>query len=124
MRKVLVGCVTFGVMLCTALGITRAGLFAKPKHDIKEVMAQAHKSKLVNKVQDGGASKEEKEKLLTLYVDLYDNKPPKGDAASWSQKTGALVVASAKALLGTEGATESLKTAANCAACHKEHKPN
>lgn len=94
----------------------------KPKYTIKDVMAEAHKGKLVNKVQEGAATDEEKEKLVALYIALWENKPPKGDQASWNEKSGALVVASAKALLGEEGAADALKSAANCAACHGSHK--
>jgi hypothetical protein len=75
-------------------------------------------------VQDGTASKEEKEKLLGLYISLYENKPPKGDPSSWNDKSAALIVASAKVLLGQEGGTEALKAASNCGACHKAHKGN
>ena len=114
MRKLLTAFVVSGFIVGTALAFTAQD--AKPKHAIKEVMGEAHKSKLVNKVQDGNASKEEKEKLLGLYISLYENKPPKGDQASWNEKTGALVVAGAKVVLGQEGATDSLKNAANCGA--------
>jgi hypothetical protein len=107
----------------TALALSPITNNADPKHTVKQVMGEAHKSKLVNKVQEGQATKEEKEKLLGLYVSLYENKPPKGDQASWNEKTGALVVAGAKVVLGLDGATESLKSAANCGACHKAHKP-
>ena len=123
MRKLIVTTVVCGFVAGTAWALSPVAEDAKPKHAIKEVMADAHKSKLVNKVQDGQASKEEKEKLLGLYISLYENKPPKGDQASWNEKTGALVVAGAKVVLGQEGAADSLKAAANCAACHKAHKP-
>jgi hypothetical protein len=115
--------VVCGFAVGTAWALSPIQDGAKPKHSVKEVMADAHKSKLVNKVQDGQASKEEKEKLLGLYISLYENKPPKGDQASWNEKTGALVVAGAKVVLGQDGAAESLKAAANCGACHKAHKP-
>jgi hypothetical protein len=87
-------------------------------------MPQAHKSKLLNKVIDGDASKEEKTKLLDLYIGLYENKPPKGDPASWTQKTGAAVVGAARVVLEQKGAEAKLKAAVNCGACHKEHKPS
>ena len=123
MRNMIVTTVVCGFVAATAWALSPVADDAKPKHAIKEVMADAHKSKLVNKVQDGQASKEEKEKLLGLYISLYENKPPKGDQASWNEKTGALVVAGAKVVLGQEGAADSLKAAANCGACHKAHKP-
>ncbi|MBI3467162.1 MAG: hypothetical protein HY000_29470, partial [Planctomycetes bacterium] len=88
MRKLIVATVVCGFVAGTAWALSPVVDDAKPKHSIKEVMADAHKSKLVNKVQDGNASKEEKEKLLGLYVSLYENKPPKGEQASWNEKTG------------------------------------
>ena len=94
----------------------------EPQHTIKQVMAEAHKSKLVDKVSGGAASKEEKQKLLGLYTDLWHNKPPKGDEASWTKKTGSLVVGAARVLLDHEGAGDELKSAANCKACHEAHK--
>jgi hypothetical protein len=94
----------------------------EPKHTIKQVMADAHKSKLIDKVSGGGASKEEKQKLLGLYADLFDNKPPKGDEGDWAKKAGSLVVGAARVLLEQPGGTEELKAAANCKACHEAHK--
>jgi len=94
----------------------------EPKHAIKDVMREAHKSKLVDKVAGGGASKEEKQKLLGLYADLFDNKPPRGEEGSWAKKAGALVVGAARVLLEQEGAGDELKAAANCKACHEAHK--
>jgi cytochrome c553 len=119
-KKLLVSLVVVALSSGAVLGFSAATL--GPKHNIKEVMKEAHKDKLVNKVQDGQATKEEKEKLLGLYISLYDNKPTKGDQASWNDKSGALVVAAAKALLGQDGAADALKNAANCGACHKVHK--
>ena len=95
----------------------------KPKHTIKQVMKEAHKKKLLNKVMDGKASKEEKQKLLDLYVSLWENKPPKGEQKSWDKLTSGIVVATAKSLVGREGAAAALKKATNCGGCHKPHKP-
>ena len=94
----------------------------EPKNAIKDVMREAHKSKLVDKVSGGAASKEEKQKLLGLYADLFDNKPPRGEEGSWAKKAGSLVVAAARVLLEQEGAGDDLKSAANCKACHEAHK--
>jgi hypothetical protein len=123
MRKLFVGLAAFLVTVALGLGIVAATQDKKPKHTIKQVMGEAHKSKLVNKVQEGKASQEEKEKLLSMYISLYENKPPMGEVASWQQKTADLVVAGAKVVLGAEDGSESLKAAANCAACHTAHKP-
>jgi len=117
------------IAAATVLGLACMGLVVvaeekkkEPKHAIKDVMREAHKSKLVDKVAGGGASKEEKQKLLGLYADLFDNKPPKGEEGSWAKKAGALVVGAARVLLEQEGGGDELKAAANCKACHEAHK--
>ncbi|MBM4092161.1 MAG: hypothetical protein FJ276_22435 [Planctomycetes bacterium] len=94
----------------------------KAKYTIKEVMKEAHGSKLLNKVIGGEASSEEKMKLLDIYVALLENKPAKGEEAGWQAKANAVVAATAKAVVGRGGAEVALKEATNCAACHKEHK--
>jgi hypothetical protein len=87
----------------------------KPKYTIKEVM-KLHKDKLHEKFQNGEASKEEKEKLLEAYEALVKNKPPKGDADSWKEKTEALV----KAVKDDD--KDAYKKAVSCGACHSAHK--
>ncbi len=86
------------------------------KVTIKVVMKKAMVGGLCKKVAGGSASKEEQAELVKLFEGLAKCEPPKGDAASWKEKTEALVKA-AKA-----GDGEALKKAANCAACHGEHK--
>ena len=88
----------------------------KAKHTIGEVMKVAFKGGLCGKVAGGKASDAEKAQLVELFTSLAANKPPKGDEASWKEKTGALLAA-AKA-----GDGAALKKAANCAECHKAHK--
>ena len=95
----------------------------KPKHSIKDVMAKALKGKLNKKVISGDATEKEKLELLDMYISLVENKAPKGDAASWQKFSGAAALAAAKVAVGREGATKELKTATNCAKCHKAHKP-
>ena len=96
----------------------------KPKTTIKEVMKGAHDKKagLLSKVKDGTATDAEKKKLADLYVALHENVPPKGSPESWNEKTNALVKASKDVLDGKKGASDDLAKAANCMACHKEHK--
>lgn len=90
---------------------------AKPKHSVKDVMKKCMKGGLCKKVASGKASDEEKQLLVAMFTSLAENKPPRGDADSWKAKTTALLAA-AKA-----GDNAALKKAANCAACHKVHKP-
>ena len=90
---------------------------AKPKHSIKNVMKKCMKGGLCKKVAGGEASDDEKKLLVEMFTALAASKPPRGDADSWKAKTSALVKAA------TAGDNAALKKAANCAACHKVHKP-
>jgi hypothetical protein len=95
----------------------------KPKHTIKEVMEQAHKGGLLEKVSKGEASADEKSLLLDLYVSLAENDPPRGDAASFHKLANDAVLGAARVVVGREGAEAQIKRAANCMACHRDHKP-
>ena len=95
----------------------------KPPHTIKEVMKVALKGDLVKKVVAGDASDDEKKNLLDLLVSLADNEPTKGDMQSWNALTSKAVMAAAKVVVGREGASDELKAATNCKACHDVHKP-
>jgi hypothetical protein len=97
---------------------------AKPKYTVEEIMEQAHDEDngIYQKVLADKASKEEKAKLLELYTDLALNKPKKGDAKSWKEKTAALVVAAKAVVAEDKDAKAKLMKAANCVACHKLHK--
>lgn len=118
--------------VCTLAAVSLLGsvtfVFAQgssmPKHKIKDVMQTAHKGGLLKKVTDGGGTDKDKTELLDLYISLAENDPPKGDEASWNEKTNAIVLAAAKLVVGREGAADQLKAATNCAACHKAHKPS
>jgi len=89
---------------------------------IKDVMKTAMKGGLCKKVADGTGTDADKTKLLELFTALSKDTPPKGDADSWKMKTGALVAAAKKAVASDADAGKALKAAANCMACHKEHK--
>ena len=122
MRKLLVASVVMAFAFA-ALGLaTRAEEKEKPKHTIKEVMKACMKDGLCGKVAGGKASADEKKTLVDCFEALAANKPPKGSADSWKEKTGALVDAAKAAAAGKDGADAKLKAAANCMACHKEHK--
>ncbi|MDX1944090.1 MAG: hypothetical protein SFU86_01685 [Pirellulaceae bacterium] len=95
---------------------------AEEKASIKEVMKVCMKGGLCKKVADGNASDDEKKQLVSLFTAMAAAKPPKGSDDSWKEKTTALVDAAKAAAEGKDGAGAALKAAANCAACHKEHK--
>ena len=120
MRKFLVAGVVIAFGWVAVSLVT--GADEKPSASIKEVMKVAMKGGLCKKVADGKATEEEKKQLAGLFAALHSNKPPKGDEAAFKEKTKALVDACNDVLAGKEGAGAKLGAAANCAACHKEHK--
>jgi hypothetical protein len=120
MRKLLVASVVV-VFGWTVLTMT-TGAQDDKKVAIKEVMKVAMKGGLTKKVASGQASEEEKKQLAGLFAALHQNKPPRGDQASWDEKTNALVSAANDVLAGKAGAGEKLQAAANCMACHSAHK--
>jgi hypothetical protein len=124
MRVLIRSATAIVIVLGLAIGLSRAADDAKPKYTIKEVMKQAHKDGLLKKVAGGQGTKEDAEKLLDLYKALGDNKPPKGDADGWKAKTAAIAHAAQEVVDGKPGAGERLTKAANCAECHKVHKPS
>lgn len=94
----------------------------KPKHTIKEVMKTCMKGGLCKKVASGEASDAEKKELVAMFESLAKNKPPKGEADSWKEKTTALLKAAKACAEGDEEARAALMKAANCMGCHQAHK--
>ena len=92
---------------------------------IESVMKDAMKGEasLYKKVATGKASDAENAKLLEYVKSLPGEKPEKGDAASWKEKTEKLVKAVEDVVAKKPGATNELQTAGNCKACHNVHKP-
>ncbi len=113
-------------LLSLALAGTTALVAAddKPKYDIESIMKKAHDEKtgLYFKVVGGKATDAERKELVELYVELGKNKPEKGDAKSWKEKTDALFAAAKDEAAGKEGAVQGLQRAANCKACHDAHR--
>lgn len=97
---------------------------AKAKYPVKEIMQKSMKSGLWKKVADGKASAEETKTLAEMLAELPKNEPPKGDAGSWKTKAAAVAAAAKDIVDGKDGAAAALVKAANCAVCHKEHKPS
>lgn len=105
---------TYVIIFVTIFGFAISQLFAADKkithEQIEEVMKKGFKAKLQN---DLAANKE----VLAKYAAwLAAYKPPKGDDASWKEKTGAIVKA-----IKTDNQA-ALKKATNCKACHNVHK--
>jgi hypothetical protein len=120
MRKMFVASVVIALGWL-ALSLSGTAQETKPA-TIKEVMATCMKGGLCTKVAKGEASADEKKKLVEMFTALAANKPPKGEEASWKEKTAALLAAAKDAEAGKEGAADKLKAAANCMACHSVHK--
>src|SRR5581483_6251475 len=118
--KIVVASLVAMLSMAVLLGVNQVG--EKAKYKSSEVMQKAMKGGLCGKVAGGKASDEEKKQLVELFTALSQNTPPKGEAASWKEKTGALVAAAKAAAAGDAKAGAALKSAANCAACHKAHK--
>ena len=110
------------IMLCMVALPTIAADDDSAKYSTKDIMKKAFKGPLLKKVAGGGASDAEKKQLHSMLVALSKNKPKKGDAESWTKLTGALVKASEAAVKGDSNAGQALKKAANCKACHNNHK--
>lgn len=92
--------------------------------DISTVMKEAMKgnASLHSKVATGKGTPEDAKKLLEYFKSLPAESPPEGDAASWKEKTGALLEAAQGVVDGKPGATKTLQEAGNCKACHSVHK--
>lgn len=101
---------------------------AKPD-TIEDVMKVYHKApKGVDPVckhaVDGKATPEEINNLIEGYKVMVAAKAPKGDAASWKEKTTKLLAAAEGLKKGGPEAAAKYKEALNCKACHSEHKPD
>ena len=90
---------------------------------IKAVMRAAMTSGLCKKVAKGNADEDEQEKLVKLLETLSEAKPPKGSLDQWKKRTQNLLNAAKDVIAEKKDANKTLKKSANCAACHKKHKP-
>ena len=75
----------------------------EPKHKIKDVMKKCMAGGLCKKVASGKASEAEQKELLVMFQSLAANKPPRGDEASWNEKTKSLVDGAQAVVDGKEG---------------------
>lgn len=110
------------------LGVAVAGcasLGSKPKYTAEEIMEKGFKgdTSLVKKITQGNGTQDDFKLLLDLSRELGKNAPPKGDVASWKEKTSALTAAAESLAAGKPGALDAVKAAINCKACHSVHKP-
>lgn len=78
---------------------------------------------ICKKATNGTASAEELAGLLKGYEAMAAVAPPTGEAASWKEKTSALVVAVKNIQAKKENAGAAYKEALNCRGCHTLHRP-
>ena len=88
------------------------------KYTIKEIMQESFKQEgnLKDLIIEGMATDEQNAQFIDYVENLAQFEPRKGDAASWNEKTAALIAAAK----GTN--LDALKKATNCKACHSVHK--
>lgn len=97
----------------------------KPKYTVKDIMKAINKGddNIGKRAAKGQASPEDLAKMVEYYESLPLNDPPRGDKSSWEHKTAALLAAAKDLKAGKPNALQAYKEAANCKACHTEHKP-
>jgi lysozyme family protein len=102
------------------------GVSARAEDDtIEHVMKDGFKGKqsIAAKIGKGEASDAEKKKMAELVAKLVGTKAPKGDAKDWTERVTKLDAAAKAIASGKADAAELWKSAANCKACHTDHKP-
>ena len=120
---------TLVAALCLGGGLAWQSQAADAGKDaIKEVMKAYHKAPkgvdpVCKKAADGKATPDELKKLVAGYKVMVGAKAPRGDEASWKEKTAKLLAACQALEKGEEGAAAKYKEALNCKACHQAHKP-
>src|SRR3954463_16210898 len=122
----------FAIGLATLIAValfSTSRLYADANEDaIKEVMKVYHKAPkgvapVCKRAADGKATPDELKKLVAAYKTLAHTTPPRGDEASWKQKTSKLLSAAEEMEKGKPDGVAKYKEAVNCKACHSAHKP-
>lgn len=117
------------LILVPCLGLTLALAFAEEKESATKVfMKKYHKAPqgvdtIAKKATLGKATPQELKELAAGYKAMTTEKPPRGEMASWKEKTAKLAAAGEALAKGAPDAVERFKEASNCKACHSEHKP-
>ncbi len=102
---------------------------AEGKNATKEFMKVYHKAPkgvdpVCKKAADGKATAAELSHLVAGYKAMCSAKPPKGDEASWKEKTSKLLAAAEALQKGAADGAAKYKEAVNCKGCHSAHKPD
>lgn len=123
LKKICSGLACLAVLAFVGVPAIAADEGDDKKIPTKKIMKEAFKGPLLKKVAGGNGSAEDAKNLHTMLVALSKNEPPKGEEESWKKLTAALVKAGKAAVDGDKEAGAMLKKAANCKACHSQHKP-
>ena len=124
MKKITI-LLTLGAALAATSSFKALAADDKKEHSVIEKVMEDHfKGDTSNfkKAVKGELSKDEVTKLVAALKTLPAAKPSKGEAASWKEKTDALVAAGEKLEKGEADAGAALKAAGNCKACHDVHR--
>lgn len=130
MKKLITLSITTGIAAVLATSIFISNLQAADGNNAtKQFMKDFHKAPkgvdpVCRKAADGKASKDEIAKLVAGYKAMCSAKAPKGDDASWKEKTGKLLEAAMALQKGAADGAAKYKEAVNCKACHSAHKPD
>lgn len=130
MKKLITLSIATGVAAAVAASFLITNLHAADGDNAtKKFMKDFHKAPkgvdpVCKKAGDGKASKDELAKLVAGYKAMTTAKPPKGDEASWKEKTGKVLEAAMALQKGAADGAANYKEAVNCKACHSAHKPD
>lgn len=115
--------------ILTVIAITFAAVAtADENHEIIEkVMKEGLKGKEspMAKLLEGDLDEKGTKELATLVQTMKGTKSPVGDQADYEEKVAELIAALDAVAAGKNGPDDiaRLKTAQDCKACHKSHKP-
>lgn len=119
--------ITSIVSLLLAVALPALVLADENHEIIEKVMKEGLKGKTspLAKVLDGEATEEETAALAELVQTMKETHPPRGEKEAYNEKVAELIAAMNAVAEGDTGpaAIERLDKAANCKACHSEHKP-
>lgn len=126
----LLGPVAAGVAFVGTKGFADESSATPP---IKEIMKVAFAGDKKNNVEplckvvvSGKGTKQDADELLKFVKDLAAAKPPRGDEDDWKKRTQDLVAAAEQLDASDKPSAEavaSFKSANDCRACHKAHRP-
>jgi hypothetical protein len=96
----------------------------RPGMTVGQIMGAAFRGNaaLANKVTAADATDAEKKAFLDIAKAFALIKAPKGDAADWSKRTGAILASAQNLADGKPDAATALKTAISCKTCHDLYK--